>query len=112
MQDKNDTFIFKQKTETIRVYCKDIVFFESFGHYIGIHMKNGEVYRTRGTMTSLAQLLDKDRFVRVHRGIVVNLKYVRAIHKNDIMLDAVWKCVPVSRSCREKLENTLEIYNE
>ncbi len=112
MGNKNDILVFRRKRETLKIYCDDIVFFESSGHYIDIRMQSGEVYRIRSTMSALGKMVDGRGFLQVHRGIVVNLKFVRSMHKNDIILDAVWKCVPVSRSCREKLEKAFEIYNK
>lgn len=105
-----EAFIFKTKRVAVRVYCDDIVFFESCGHYITIHMKNGEVYQTREKMNVLDEMMDKESFLRIHRGIMVNLKYVEGINRADVLLKLEWGRVPVSRAYKKKLYVAFEEY--
>lgn len=104
----SDTFVFKQKNEIIEVCCTDIVFFESARHYIKLHMKDGTTYLARGTIASLSEIMDGKIFIRVHRTVVVNLEYADKIKQNEVLLNSIWKRVPVSRSYKRKLEEALE----
>ena len=108
--EKADTFIFREKNTTVRVYCDDIVFFESNGHYITLHMADGAIYNTRCTMRELIEVLDKKRYVRVHRGIVVNLCYIKSINYNYASLNSMWGGVPISRSYRGRLKAALNVF--
>lgn len=107
----SDTFVFRENRELVRLFFCDIVFFESSGHYIMIHTKDGAVYRMRGTVEEVRDMLDES-FVKVHRGIIVNLKYIKEVCRHEVRLNSIWESVPVSRSCRERLEIAFEKYKE
>lgn len=56
----------------------DIVRIEAAGNYVTVHA-HGTDYRLRGSLTSLAQRLDAQRFVQIHRRQIVNIDHVREI---------------------------------
>ncbi len=95
-------FVFVKNDKTVSVHCKNIVFFESCGHYVTLHMNDGSTYSVRGTMYSIADSMDSKTFVRVHRGVIVNLQYIAKIKYREIILNSIWRTVPLSRSYREK----------
>lgn len=97
MQENCDMFIFSKRKTTIRLFCSDIVFFESEGHYVLIHMKNNEIYKMRGTMKDILENTDRKMFVQVHRAFVVNLSYVHKVEKDKIYLQFGLGEVPMSR---------------
>ena len=106
-----ERFEFIAKRKTVSVYCRDIVFFESYGHYVTIHMNNKTTYTTRCTITHLVDLLDDKTFARVHRGIIVNLEYVKKLNYTGAVLNSAWGRVPVSRSYRDVAEKAFEKFN-
>ncbi len=108
MLSDSEMFVFKDGRKLVRVYCSDIVFFESNGHYINIHMKSGEVHRTRGTMAMLERVLSS-RFMKVRRGIVVNADFIKAADSKAVILDSVWGSVPVGSKYKCFFE---EAFNE
>lgn len=93
-----DELVFRENRKTIVVPLCDIVFFESCGHYITIHMNSGKPHSARCTMTELAQLLTESSFVRVHRGIIINLSHVKSISYKGAVLHSYGDRVPISRS--------------
>ncbi|MBQ8540319.1 MAG: LytTR family transcriptional regulator [Clostridia bacterium] len=99
-----EKFIFREKRKTVKLCCSDIVYFESYGHYITIYLKDKSTHTTRCTISALTAMLDKETFVRVHRGIVVNLSYVNKINYLGAFLKDGYGRVSVSRSCREIAE--------
>jgi hypothetical protein len=56
----------------------DIARLESDGNYVVVHA-NATTYRLRSTLTALSKGLDERRFVRIHRGQIVNVDHVREI---------------------------------
>lgn len=106
-----ERLVFRAKRKTVSVYCRDIVFFESYGHYITIHMNDKSTYTTRCTISYLITLLDDKTFVRVHRGIIVNLEYVKQLNYTGAVLSSAWGRVPVSRSYRDIAEKAFEKFN-
>ncbi|MBQ3109604.1 MAG: LytTR family transcriptional regulator [Clostridia bacterium] len=96
--------IFKENRKEVSVPLCDVVFFESCGHYITIHMNSGKPHSTRCTMTELAKLLSDSSFVRVHRGIIVNLSYVKRIDCKGAVLNSPWDRLPVGRTFKLQLK--------
>ena len=105
-----DKFIFREKGKNIEVCRSDIVFFESCGHYIIIYMRNCETHKIRCTMTRLSEMLNKNTFVRIHRGFIVNKHYVEKINYKGIMLKSSYDILPVSRSLRANAEAAFNSY--
>jgi two-component system, LytTR family, response regulator len=57
----------------------DVDWMEAEENYVRLHA-GGESYLVRGTLTSLEERLDAERFVRVHRSHIVNLESIRELH--------------------------------
>jgi two-component system LytT family response regulator len=53
----------------------EVEWFEAEGNYVVLH-HGGEEARIRSTLTGLEEALDPDRFVRVHRSVIVNLDHL------------------------------------
>jgi len=58
--------------------AESIFSFEASGNYVQIHAAGGK-YLRRQTLTSLAERLDPERFVRVHRSWIVNVDSIREL---------------------------------
>lgn len=69
--------------QTIKLFEKDILYIESFQHYIVIHTNNCE-YKLKENISSIAEKLS-DVFYRTHRSYLVSLKHVVKISRT-----AVW----------------------
>ena len=71
--------------ETIKVYEKDILYVESFLHYIVIHMKDRE-YKIKESISTFETKLS-EIFYRTHRSYLVSLKHIVRISRNTICLN-------------------------
>ena len=69
--------------ETINVNVESIDWIDAAGDYMCVHAE-GDTHVLRGTMKRLEELLDPDKFVRVHRSTIVNRLRVRSLrpHRN------------------------------
>ncbi len=112
MREQADTFIFTEKKVTVRVYCDDIMFFESEGHNISVYMKDGSVHTVRSTMSKLIETIDKRSFVRVHRAFIVNLRHVYKIDDTNIYLHGFCKNIPIGRTYKPELANAFIDFKE
>lgn len=66
--------------ESIRVIATDdIDWIRADGNYVHIHVA-GTRYLHRETLSRLLETLDPQRFLRIHRGTLVNLERIREIH--------------------------------
>ena len=83
-------------------FC-NIVYIESYGHYVLIHMQNGSVIKTRSSLKELASLLPAEKFARVHHSFIINLDFVEKIGHTEILLKATFGTLPVGRAFRKNL---------
>jgi two-component system LytT family response regulator len=66
--------------ESIRVIATDdIDWIRAEGNYVQIHV-GGASYLHRETLRHLLDMLDPTRFLRIHRGTLVNVERIREIH--------------------------------
>lgn len=86
--DEDDSLFLKTEYKVVRVAVSDICCVEGMSEYLKIHLVN----RPRPivvlmTMKRLEERLPKDRFMRVHRSWIVNLRRIHEVSKNRITLD-------------------------
>lgn len=64
------------------VHLEDVVYLKSYDNYTKFHLNNGQIILASYTMKIFEkQLSDKGNFTRIHRGTLVNLKYITGIEK-------------------------------
>ena len=86
-----------------RIPLIEIRAIEVMGNYATIYA-NEEV-RVKKTLSAIEAELD-ERFFRVGRSYIVNLKYVRKVAKNEVALEGGQR-VPLSRGMYEKINRAL-----
>ena len=72
-------FLVRGRERTVVVDAADVDWIEAADYYATLHA-GGKAHLIRETLTDLAERLDPERFVRVHRSAIVNLDRVREIH--------------------------------
>ncbi len=70
--------------ETAKIYEADILYVESFAHYIEIHTCT-DVYRIKESIAAFEAKLSAD-FYRTHRSYIINLKAVERISRTSVSL--------------------------
>ena len=80
--------------ETVKLYEPDILYAESFLHYLAIHTTAGE-YRIKENISDFGKKLSPD-FFRVHRSYIVNLTHIVRIGRTSVTLDSGSE-IPVAR---------------
>ncbi len=68
--------------ETIKLYESDILYAESFLHYIVIHTKDKE-YKIKESISVFEDRLSDD-FYRIHRSYIASLKYITRISRTSV----------------------------
>lgn len=82
---ENSYIIFSVSGEKKRINYDDIIYFESMGHYVTLHLEHEE-YDYKYNIGDLCDDLIGTEFIRTHRSYVVNIKYVEKITRNECRL--------------------------
>lgn len=90
-------FVIDNKKCHARLYCDEILYFESARNWIKVHTKD-EVYLARMCMNALEKTLPEAEFCRVHRGFIVRLDAVRSFDKDSIKLTHDDITIPLGRN--------------
>ena len=69
----------RTRGKVVVVRTEDIDWIEAADYYATLHV-GGEAHLVRQTMADLEASLDAQRFVRVHRGAIVNIDRVHEVH--------------------------------
>lgn len=73
------------KTQLVRI--ADIVYLESAGEYVRLHIEGSSTITTLFRLKNMEALLPQDKFMRVHRSYIINLKRISSYTKGRIFLD-------------------------
>jgi len=97
-----DSHIFVQKSEKLfNLPVEEIMYLEASGDYTVISTKNDQFVSSSG-IGKLEELMNPDKFIRVHRSTIINLSYLKEIerHFNGGMIVKMQngKTFPVSRT--------------
>lgn len=76
----------KADYKTTLVKIVDIVYIESEGEYVRLHLKDGSTIMTLFRLKNMESSLPSDMFMRVHRSYIVNLRYISSYAKGRIYL--------------------------
>ncbi len=112
LSETPSTFVFMEEKQHVRLFCDDIVFFESRGHWLILHKKDRRTHRIRKTMQALLETIDKSRFCQVHRALVVNLSFVRQAGNGELSLYEYDKTLPISRTYKNEFANRFLAFEE
>jgi two-component system LytT family response regulator len=94
-----------QGERSVLVATSDIVWIQAEDYYVLVHAKKGR-YMIRTTLASLAERLNPQIFLRVHRTAIVNAHEVTEVRDKDrvTLVLSNGAQVPVSRSRRGEVE--------
>jgi two-component system LytT family response regulator len=89
---------------------EEIEWIEAAGNYVRLNA-GGESHLLRETMSGVEAKLPRERFLRIHRSALVNLEAVREMvpspHGDFVVALKSGKQLPLSRACRDRLEEAL-----
>lgn len=100
-QEEETSMFFKVDQKWVKIFFSDICFFESFGEYVKIRLKDQKRVVILNTMNNLEKILPQKLFLRIHRTFIVNLTHITEIEGNFILIDK--EQIPVSRTRKDEL---------
>lgn len=86
------------------VRISDIVYIESEGEYVRMHLADGSTITTLFRLKNMETTLPSDSFMRVHRSYIVNLRAIRSYIKGRIYLNDT-EYVPIGENYKEAFQN-------
>ncbi|MBR5865930.1 MAG: response regulator transcription factor [Alistipes sp.] len=94
------------KTQLVKV--ADIVYLESAGEYVRLHIEGSSTITTLFRLKNMETTLPAESFLRVHRSYIVNLKRIASYTKGRIFLDN-GEYIPLGENYKERF---LEYFNK
>ena len=85
----------------------DIIYMESVGEYVRMHLAGGSAVTTLFRLKNMENALPAGRFMRVHRSYIVNLAHVTGYARGRVYLDNE-EYVPLSVNYRDAFREYIE----
>lgn len=93
------------KVSLVRI--ADIVYLESEGEYVRMHLADGSTITTLFRLKNMEAALPADTFMRVHRSYIVNLRCIKSYVKGRIFLGET-EYVPIGENYKEAFQNYID----
>ena len=93
--------------KTTLVRYSNIIYLESAGEYIRLHLADGTKLVTLFRMKNMETELPSDRFIRVHRSFIVNTEHITGYTKGRVFLTGD-DYVPIGENYKESFSATVE----
>ena len=105
--ENNDCISIKADYKVSLVKYADIIYIESVGEYVRLHLISGSSIMTSLRLKNIESALPSDRFMRVHRSYIVNLGHVAGYARGRVYLDNE-EYVPISINYRDQFREYME----
>ena len=105
--DNNGYISIKSDYKVNLVRYNDIIYIESVGEYIRLHLKDGSKLTTLFRLKNMETELPQKNFMRVHRSYIVNIDYVSSFARGKIYLSN-GDYVPISINYRDTFREHFE----
>lgn len=93
------------KVSLVRI--ADIVYIESEGEYVRMHLGDGSTITTLFRLKNMEAALPSEQFMRVHRSYIVNLRAIRSYVRGRIFLSDT-EYVPIGENYKEAFQNYID----
>ena len=87
------------KTQLVKI--ADIVYLESAGEYVRLHIEGSSTITTLFRLKNMETTLPQETFLRVHRSYIVNIKRIASYTKGRIFLDN-GEYIPLGENYKER----------
>lgn len=104
---KNCLFLF-EKGIYHKVHVSRICYIQSSDNYCEFIISNSKRFVVRLSLSSLIKdVLPKDKFIRIHRQFIIHLNHIDAIDFNENVVHVSSQKLPISRTYKKELQNTI-----
>lgn len=85
------------------VKISEIVYLESEGEYVRLHLADGTTITTLFRLKNMEAALPSELFMRVHRSYIVNLRYIKGYVRGRVFLSET-EYVPIGENYKEAFQ--------
>ena len=96
---QKDHFFVKADYKLINIHFDDVLYVEGMREYVRIHTKKQRI-TTLLSMSKLMKMLPVTQFARIHRSYTVNLKNIKEVAKNMVIIGE--QRLPISQGQKEQ----------
>lgn len=89
------------------VKISNIVYLESEGEYVRMHLADGTTITTLFRLKNMEAALPSDMFMRVHRSYIVNLRCIKGYVRGRVFLSDT-EYVPIGENYKESFQHYIE----
>jgi len=101
----SDYIFVKSEKRIEKIELKDILYIESLGNYVTIHVDNKK-FIAYLTLKSLEGQLPAHEFIKIHQSFLVACSKITAIEGNEIKLNS--RSLPISRNFKDAVMRMVE----
>lgn len=98
---KGPVYLIKTKDGLVSVPFSKIEYIENASRTLDVHLTDGETVKSifirKSFDEEIKQLLNSKSFLHVHKSFIVNLKYIKKLTSDSIIMES-GKCIPVSKT--------------
>jgi len=91
-------FTIRSNRQTAKIQFDDLLYIESLGDYIEIHLQDGSEVSSKEKISHMEHTLP-DGFLRIHRSFIVNRDKISSFSREHVMMGE--KELPISRSYKQ-----------
>lgn len=103
------TYRYHTKDKIQDILFQDIMYIEKMGHYIEIHLSNGQILIDTIPMRNIIHEFNDPSFIQCHQSYLVNLAYVQCLDEHDFMMENHDK-VQISKRLFSKVKQSYIYY--
>lgn len=96
----------KNNNALVRLALTEVLFISALGDYVNI-VTQSKKFTTHTTLKSVEERLPVDKFVRVHRSHIVNIRQIERIEDSTLVIGGI--TLPVSETYRPELIKRLNV---
>jgi two-component system LytT family response regulator len=104
---EHDFMFVRAEYENVKINFSDILFIEGLKDYVKIYTTDSKYTLTLISLIKLENLLSSKGFARIHRSYIINIKHVKSIQKNKVLITD--KRLPISESYKTSFFEKINI---
>ncbi|SDZ88817.1 two component transcriptional regulator, LytTR family [Flavobacterium gillisiae] len=93
---EQDFMFVRAEYENVKINFADILYIEGLKDYVKIYTTDNKYTLTLISLIKLENLLSSKGFSRIHRSYIINIKHIKSIQKNKVLIAE--KRIPISES--------------